>query len=334
MEPETKAELSGSSSVTESSLQYPDKTTDISLNETEDLISQTGLKSMVVLRYIVAVVIVMVSLPLSDYFINLFTRYTYSHKSKYSNFLSAGFLSVLIRIGTMLTACFIGLRVANISPVYLWGGLGVLAFAIPISLQSPIQDFACGLLLVAFDKVRIGETVKIGDSEGVVLDIQSFSTNLLNPGNNLITEIPNSKVWGSTIKSSTRSPGRTLDISMLISHRNDIRMVEKIVKKIITKNPSVDSIHTFGYTSQDSRGLVVNISININTNDYLGLKAILYKELQIGLQDHGIIFVDGNSPVSLKYKSNVVTPIIIDSETCTKKLGQNICNIDKRLYEK
>ena len=49
--------------------------------------------------------------------------------------------------------------------------------------------------------------------------------------------------------------------------------------------------------------------------DYGAGDGQLYKYLKEGLQKYGIIFVDGSAPVSLKHKSNVVTPLIVNSFT-------------------
>ena len=267
------------------------------------------------IRYIVAVSIVLASIPLSDQLVSLLNRLLQGKdkKSKYANFIGAGFLTVLVKMATIITACFISLNIAGLSPLYLWSGLGILAFAVPIALQVPIQDFACGLLLVAFEKVRIGETVSINGEEGIIQDIQAFTTNVLDPATNGITEIPNGKLWGMSIESASRSPRFKLTLRLLVSHRNDIRMVEKIIQKIVSKHPQVKNIDSFGYSSQDARGLVIDVHINVKTKRYLDIKTDLYKKLKIGLQDHGIIFVDGASAVAVKYKSNVVTPIILDS---------------------
>ena len=44
------------------------------------------------------------------------------------------------------------------------------------------------------------------------------------------------------------------------------------------------------------------------------MQTILYKHLKIGLQKYGIVFVD-ETPVDIKNKSDVVTPIIVNSIT-------------------
>lgn len=289
----------------------PPNTPSDSTPELETPIKPVKYEKMI--RYIVAIALVFASVPFSDQLVTFLNRFIQGKQSKYSNFISIGFLSVIIKMVTIICACFIALNIAGFSPLYLWSGIGILAFAIPIALQVPIQDFACGLLLVAFDKIRIGETVTIDKKEGIIQDIQAFTTNVLDPSTNGITEIPNSKLWGMSIQSASRSPKYKLTLTLLISHRNDIRMVEKIIKKIVSKHSLVKNIDSFGYSSQDARGLIVDVHINVKTKKYLKIKSDLYNKLKIGLQDHGVVFVDGASAVAVKYKSNVVTPIIIDN---------------------
>ena len=104
-----------------------------------------------------------------------------------------------------------------------------------------------------------------------------------------------------------------LHMPLLISHRNDIKIVEESIQEILKQNDKVEDIK-LTYTKQDQRGLVIDIAIGLKDkkSDFGDLTSDLYRSLQIGLQKRGIVFVDGTRPVSLKYKSNSVTPVIIE----------------------
>ena len=81
-------------------------------------------------------------------------------------------------------------------------------------------------------------------------------------------------------------------------------------------HPNVDDLE-IAYTKQNDRGLTLMIPVKVNSpkNAFLPIQNELNKHLKIGLQKYGIIFVDGATPVSLKHKSNTITPIIVNSIT-------------------
>ena len=62
-----------------------------------------------------------------------------------------------------------------------------------------------------------------------------------------------------------------------------------------------------------ARGVVdIAIGLKDKKSDFGKLTSDLYRSLQIGLQKRGIVFIDGSRPVSVKYKSNSVTPVIVE----------------------
>ena len=133
----------------------------------------------------------------------------------------------------------------------------------------------------------------IGDVTGRVEGVHAFSVHISDPYTNLVTEIPNGKVWSQPVKSMLRAKNFKLSIPLLISHRNDLRMVEKAIREIVYKHPKVKKV-SFHYVSQDERGLSIHVSLKVKQTDkLLDLKSELQRYLKIGLQDRGIVFVDG-----------------------------------------
>lgn len=268
-----------------------------------------------VLRYLLAVVVLIISFPISDQLVSLFTEYaTKSQKSKYKNFLRSGILTIIIRITTIVVAIAVSMKIAGIPNLYFLTSMGILGIVLPLALQSPLSDAATGLLLVAFDKIRVGDYVIVGDDvEGSVRDIQTFTTDIQNPRTNAITEIPNTVMWSKNIQSVYRTKNFKMALKILISHRNDIKMVEKVVKELLFKNENVSSVD-ITYTSSDYRGLNLDIAVGVDPKNYLELQAKLYRDLKIGMQKRGIMFVDGARPTALSMASadQDIYPIIIE----------------------
>tara|TARA_B100001250_G_scaffold413260_1_gene446824 strand:+ start:2151 stop:2972 length:822 start_codon:yes stop_codon:yes gene_type:complete len=263
-----------------------------------------------------ALFIVLLSFPISDKLANGITRITKSRtKTKYSRFLLSGFLTIAVRVLTVLMALLVGLKISGLSTVYLISGVGLLSIILPLAFTEPLRDLACGILLIAFDRIRVGDYVTVDNKFGRVDEVQAFSTNITDPYTNIITEFPNSKLWGESVQSMYRSNDMKVHMPLLISHRNDIKSVEGSIIEILIKHEKVENVE-LSYTNQDQRGLLIDIVVKTkNSNNSLDISELLkelYRELQIGLQERGIIFIDGSKPVSLKYKSNAVAPVIVE----------------------
>lgn len=266
------------------------------------------------LRYLLALVIVLLSFPISDKIANKITKITKSRsKTKYSRFLLSGFLTIIVRLITIFLAILIGLRISGISSLYLISGVGLLSIILPLAFTEPLRDLACGILLLVFDRIRVGDYITVDNKFGRVSEVQAFSTNIKDPYTNIITEFPNSKLWSESVQSMYRSKEMKIHMPLLISHRNDIKSLEGSIVEILTKNEKVINVE-LSYTNQDQRGLLIDIVLTLKSKniEISELLKELYRELKMGLQESGVIFIDGSMPVSLKYKSNTVAPVIVE----------------------
>ena len=266
------------------------------------------------LRYLLALVIVLLSFPISDKIANKITKITKSRsKTKYSRFLLSGFLTIIVRLITIFLAILIGLRISGISSLYLISGVGLLSIILPLAFTEPLRDLACGILLLVFDRIRVGDYITVDNKFGRVTEVQAFSTNIKDPYTNIITEFPNSKLWSESVQSMYRSKEMKIHMPLLISHRNDIKSLEGSIVEILTKNEKVINVE-LSYTNQAQRGLLIDIVLTLKSKniEISELLKELYRELKMGLQESGVIFIDGSMPVSLKYKSNTVAPVIVE----------------------
>jgi small conductance mechanosensitive channel len=277
------------------------------------------IESTMLLKYFISFIIIILAFPISDsiakelnYLISENSRSGSSQK--YGLFVISGVAAIIIRFTVILLSIVIAAKVSEISTIYILSSIGVLSIIVPLAFTEPLRDFACGILLIIFDKIRVGDYISVLDKFGRVNNIKAFSTTINNPYTNITTEVPNSKLWGEAIQSMYRYKDFNLHMPLLISHRNDIKMVEGAIKEILMENAKVNKVD-LSYTKQDARGLSIDIAVSLEKHkgdDFGNITSTLYRSLQIGLQKRGVVFIDGSRPVSIKYKSNSVTPIIIE----------------------
>lgn len=265
-------------------------------------------------RYIISIVIFVSCVSLSHKFVYYVSTSLNIDTDQNESYQIPRIIKTCIRTLFIITGILISLKISNVDTTYFLSGLGILGVVIPLSVQAPIQDFMTGLMLATFNKVNIGDFIIIDkDISGEIVSVDAFSTYLKDPSTNLIIDIPNSKLWSLPTRSIYNSRNYKITLDILISHKNNIRTIEKIIKGKLRKQKKVTDVD-INYSASDKRGLMLKILVSIDTNKSIPqLTRHLYKILKMELQDRNVIFVDGNFPVSVRYKSSTSHPIIIEN---------------------
>jgi small conductance mechanosensitive channel len=116
--------------------------------------------------------------------------------------------------------------------------LGAAGLAVGLALQGTLSNFAAGVMLLIFRPFKVGDYVEAGGTAGTVEEIAIFSTTMTSPDNVKIV-VPNSQVYGSTIKNYTGNDTRRLDLVMGIAYDDDIGVALDTITKVVTAHPNV-----------------------------------------------------------------------------------------------
>lgn len=116
--------------------------------------------------------------------------------------------------------------------------LGAATLAIGLALQGTLGNVAAGVMLMLFRPYKLGDFVEVAGNEGVVDDINIFTTNLATI-DNVKTIIANGEAWGSTIKNFTSMGLRRVDVDYGIHYDDDIDKAIGIINKVAAAHPDV-----------------------------------------------------------------------------------------------
>jgi small conductance mechanosensitive channel len=116
--------------------------------------------------------------------------------------------------------------------------LGAAGLAVGLALQGTLSNFAAGVMLLIFRPFKIGDYVEVGGSAGSVQEIGIFSSILHTPDNVRVT-IPNSAVFGQTIKNYSANENRRIDLVIGVSYGDDLAKAKKILEDVVAADSRV-----------------------------------------------------------------------------------------------
>ena len=118
------------------------------------------------------------------------------------------------------------------------GGTGLAGIIIGFAFRDIAENFLASLLLSVRNPFRAGDVVRIGGSEGIVVNLNTRSTVLLTQEGNHV-QIPNATVFKSVITNFSSNPSRRGEFSVGIGYDDRTSQAQEIVKRVLTAPPAV-----------------------------------------------------------------------------------------------
>lgn len=151
--------------------------------------------------------------------------------------------------------------------------VGAAGLAIGLALQGTLSNVAAGVMLLIFRPFKVGNFVEVAGHAGVVKAITLFVTEM-DTGDNVRITIPNSAVWGSSIKNYNHHDTRRLDLVFGIGYGADINKAMELIGKALAaddrahKDPEpVVAVSNLGDSSVD-----IMVRVWCAGSDYWALK--------------------------------------------------------------
>ena len=146
------------------------------------------------------------------------------------------FVSSLVYYMVMAFVLIAVLGMVGIQTASMIAVLGAAGLALGLALQGTLSNFASGVMLLVFRPFKLGDYIDAAGTAGTVDSIGIFSTTLNTPDNVRIV-MPNSTVWGQTIKNYATNPTRRVDLVMGISYDDDIGAAIDTINKVLGNEP-------------------------------------------------------------------------------------------------
>lgn len=127
----------------------------------------------------------------------------------------------------------VGVQTASLIAIF-----GAVGLAVGLALQGTLSSFASGVMLLLFRPFQVGDYIEAAGTAGTVEAVGLFSTTLNTPDNVKIL-VPNSSVYGQTIKNFAANPTRRNDIVVGVSYDDDIEVAISTINRVLEADERV-----------------------------------------------------------------------------------------------
>jgi len=144
----------------------------------------------------------------------------------------------LVRLAAILIGIAVALSIVGIDLGGLLLAAGFTGLVIGLAAQQTLSNLFAGLTLIFEDRIRVGDSVRVGDDWGMVESVGIMSTKIRLWSGEVLT-IPNSVVVSSPIYNFSRSVARRAEVSIGISYTSDIGKAVEVIRSVLWENELV-----------------------------------------------------------------------------------------------
>jgi small conductance mechanosensitive channel len=200
---------------------------------------------------------------------------------------------VLILVERMSKIIIIGLGVTiafAINGLNFTAVIGALSLGIGFALKDIIGNFISSVILLAQDRFRIGDFVKVKDILGTIVSIDTRVT-ILQAIDGTEVVIPNQTMLNETIISYSINPFRRVDLPVGVDYKTNLPMVTTLIKGIIDKDPRIvpkpESTVLIDEFGDSSINLIARFWVESNAN-WLDIRSNLAHRIKKAFDEVGV----------------------------------------------
>ena len=127
----------------------------------------------------------------------------------------------------------LGVDTTSLAALLAAGGL-----AIGMALSGTVQNFAGGIMLLAFKPFKAGDLVEAQGTLGKVVEVNITATKVLTPDNRVVI-LPNGALSNGTINNYSGRPLRRVEWNVSVSYGVDATACKKAILAILGSDPRV-----------------------------------------------------------------------------------------------
>lgn len=148
--------------------------------------------------------------------------------------------AMLIKKAVFYTGAFIilvtVLRLLGLKLTALLGAAGIAGIALGFASQTSVSNIISGLFLISEKPFQVGDVITVGSTTGIIESIDLLSLKL-RTFDNLYIRIPNEQLIKTEVTNITRFPIRRFNIELSVAYKEDLEKVREVLLEVAAKNP-------------------------------------------------------------------------------------------------
>ena len=205
----------------------------------------------------------------------------------------------------LLIMCMIGML--GINTTSLAALLAAGGMAIGMAMSGTVQNFAGGLMLLAFKPFKAGDYIEAQGFAGIVKSINIVSTKIITLDNREVI-LPNGALSNGTINNYSANPIRRIDLTVNVSYGSDADAVKTELMRIVIENEKTLNAETPGAEDptvvlSDLKDSSVEFLIRVwvNSLDIREVRYAITETIYKELPAHGLSFPFPQLDIHLKH---------------------------------
>lgn len=227
---------------------------------------------------------------IGKFLVNLLTNLLVKILSKSKmDVILVDFVSSIFKAVLLLFVIIAALDKLGVNTTSLIALLGAAGLAVGLALQSSLQNFAAGVMLIVFRPFKAGDFIEAGGTAGVVESISIFSSTL-RTGDNKEVIVPNGKIYGDIITNYSKRDTRRIDMVVGVSYEDDLKKVTELLTKIINDDERVLKDPAPVIAVSELADSSVNFVVRpwVKTSDFWAVKWALTEQIKLQFDANGI----------------------------------------------
>lgn len=154
---------------------------------------------------------------------------------KKTDVAAASFIQSIISIVLTITLIIISIGAVGIDTTSIAALLAGGGMAIGMALNGTVQNFAGGIMLIAFKPFKAGDYIQAQGFEGTVKEVNIVSTKLTTPDNRTII-IPNGALSNGTVNNFSQNQLRRLDWTVSVEYGASAEETKKVLMDMLKRD--------------------------------------------------------------------------------------------------
>ena len=150
----------------------------------------------------------------------------------------ASFISSFVSITLTILLVVISVSTLGVNTTSLAALLAAGGMAIGMALSGTVQNFAGGLMLLAFKPFKAGDFIEAQGQSGKVIEVNITATKILTPDNRVVI-LPNGALSNGTINNYSGRPLRRVEWSVSVSYGVDADACKQAILDILNSDERV-----------------------------------------------------------------------------------------------